>query len=67
MNKFSRCVEELLQREDPQLYKALQKLLKKAAGGSSFKSTHRENKDAHKSLKSILLPHIQKMFVGESM
>ena len=61
MNKFSECVEELLQTEDPQLFKALEKLFKKKTGSGL---SQRGARDFQQALKSVLFPHIQRMLVG---
>lgn len=64
MNKFTQRVEELLQTEDPQLYKALGKALKKT-GGSERRGRRAEGNSFSHTLKSLLFPHIQKMLVGK--
>ena len=71
MRKFSQRVEELLHAEDPLLYKALQKLFKKAATGSS-RSSHRRRSGSgpepfHRALSNVLYSHIQRMLVGENL
>ena len=64
MNKFTQRVEELLQTEDPQLYKALGKIFKKT-GGSERRGRRVGGNSFLHTLKSLLFPHIQKMFVGK--
>ena len=66
MNKFTQCVMELLETQDSQLYKKLQKLFKKASSGMS-RSSQREANAFQPALKSILYPHIQQMLVGKLM
>ena len=63
MSKFAMKVEELLCTEDPQLHRVLQKTLRKKTDKSgSFRGS--QAKSFHHTLKCVLFPHIQKMFVG---